>query len=214
MAAEKSWWEKLLRKAAEKGCWERLLRKAAEKGCWESCWERLLKKGAEKSCWEKLLKKAAKKGCWERLPRRLLKKAERLLRKAAEKTLLFVKNLFFFLRGVGSAGPQRETTLSSLRACRTLKTVPNANFVRVGATLWSLRARRGSKTAAKRKLLSSPSNPFVTSRTGFALEGWKIKYVLFQWNYIMLHDYKLLSKERCTYKFGPIYMYLVFRKHS
>ena len=41
------------------------------------------------------------------------------------------------------------------------------------------------------------------------LKVYKIKYIFFKRNYMMLnHDYKLLSKERCTYKFGPIFMYL------
>ena len=80
------------------------------------------------------------------------------------------------------------TTLSSLRACRTLKTVVKRKFfttpidpfvtsdvsdaqncgkMRILAparvTLSSLRACRTLKTVVKCKFLSSPSNPFVTS---------------------------------------------------
>ena len=50
------------------------------------------------------------------------------------------------------------TTLSSLRACRTLKTV-----VRGRSTLSSLRACRTLETVVKCKFLGSPSDPFVTS---------------------------------------------------
>ena len=79
------------------------------------------------------------------------------------------------------------TTLSSLRACRTLKTVVKRKFFTYrsdpfvtsdvsdvqncgkmqihqlsGATLSSLRTCRALKTVVKRKFLSSPSDPFVT----------------------------------------------------
>ena len=91
------------------------------------------------------------------------------------------------MSGAGTA-PVDLTTLSSLRACRTLKTLvkrkffssPSDTFVTsdvsdaqncgkmqipapARATLSSLRTCRTLKTVVKRKFLSSPSDPFVTS---------------------------------------------------
>ena len=150
-AAEKSCWEELLRKAAEKSCWEKLLRRAAEKSCWEellrkasekSCWEKLLRRAAEKSCWEELLRKAAEKSWWKELLRKAAERScwETLLRRAAERKAALrkcyssLKSILFFPQG-RFGRPNRETTLSSLRARWTLKTVVKCKFFGGRATL-------------------------------------------------------------------------------
>ena len=151
IAAEKSCWEKLLRKAAEKRCWFKLLRRDAGSSCWEEmlrraaekgCWEELLRKAAEKSCWEKLLRRAAEKSCWEELLRKAAEKScwEERLRRDAEQScwerLLLLKRcsslkfLLFFAQGRFGRS-RRETTLSSLRARRTPKTVVKCKFSRL-----------------------------------------------------------------------------------
>ena len=193
-SAEKICWENLLRRSAEKICWEKI--------CWEKiCWEDLLKKicwrkSAEKICWKNLLKKSAEKICWENLLREnLLRRSaekicwrrsaekicwEDLLKKSAEKICwewLWIKTslkfLSFFTQG-GFGRSRRETTLSSLRAHRTSKTVVKCEFctsprnplvvscssdvqncgeMRIFeiavATLSSFRAHRTSKTEVK-----------------------------------------------------------------
>ena len=50
MIAEKSCWQRLLRKVADKDCWGRLLRKAAEKSCCERLLRRAVRKAALRKC--------------------------------------------------------------------------------------------------------------------------------------------------------------------
>ena len=90
---------------------------------------------------------------------------QRLEKKTAEKRLLFkifwksVKIYSFFCLGAGIA-PVDLTTLSSLRACRTLKTVVKCKFVTSPSDLFVTSCVSDAQNCGKMQILELAEQPF------------------------------------------------------
>ena len=156
-----------------------LLRKALEKRLLKDVsLQRLEKKTAERYLQKRLQKRLPKDVSLQRLEK---KTAERYLQKRRGKRQqkrlqmkIFLRSLKIYSLSVLGAGiaPVDLTTLSSLRACWTLKTVVECKFLTSPSNPFVTSCVSDAQNCGEMQCLRSPSDLFVTSCVSDAQKMW------------------------------------------